>query len=181
MKVLIWFLCIYGLGLLVTLLQIYGGAALGGIPSLLLFCGMMWLAKTLCLQWDIHCMKKNARAEGLSLYQYVARDVQYVARDVSPEILQELEKMEGRYDNTHAYLKKCRSQHRLTKPQAKVLEEAYVNGTYRTVESGSGRKDAAVPQKTASPDPQAPGVSEATGGIQMTRHTRGGRGDSSAD
>lgn len=181
MKVLIWFLCIYGLGLIVTLLQIYGGAALGGIPSLLLFCGMMWLAKTLCLQWDIHCMKKNARAEGLSLYQYVARDVQYVARDVSPEILQELEKMEGRYDNTHAYLKKCRSQHRLTKPQAKVLEEAYVNGTYRTVESGSGRKDAAVPQKTASPDPQAPGVSEATGGIQMTRHTRGGRGDSSAD
>lgn len=174
MKVLIWFLCIYGLGLLVTLLQIYGGAALGGIPSLLLFCGMMWLAKTLCLQWDVSCMRKKARAAGISLYQYVARDV-------SPEILQELEKMEGRLDTIQAYLKKCRSQHRLTKPQAKVLEEAYVNGTYRTVESGSGRKDAAVPQKTASPDPQAPGVSEATGGIQMTRHTRGGRGDSSAD
>ena len=88
MKVLIWFLCIYGLDLIVTLLQIYGGATLGAIPSLLLFCGMMWLAKTLCLQWDVSCLKKNARAAGISLYWYVARDV-------SPEILQELEKWRG--------------------------------------------------------------------------------------
>lgn len=174
MKVLIWFLCIFGYALLMTLIQVSGGAALGGIPTLLLFWGMMWLAKTLCLQWDIHCMKKNARAEGLSLYQYVARDV-------SPEILQELEKMEGRYDNTHAYLKKCCSQRRLTKLQAKILEEAYVSGMHRTVESGSGRKDAAMPQKTASPYSQDSGISEAKSGIQMTRHARGGRGDSSDD
>ena len=58
--------------------------------------------------------------------------------------------MEGRYDNTHAYLKKCCSQRRLTKPQAKVLEEAYVNGRYRTVESGSGSANTRMPQKTAS-------------------------------
>lgn len=168
MKVLIWFLCIYGLGLIVTLLQIYGGAALGAIPSVLLFWGMMWLAKTLCLQWDVSCLKKNARAAGISLYWYVARDV-------SPEILQELEKMEGRYDNTHAYLKKCCSQRRLTKPQAKILEEAYVSGMHRTVESGSGRKDAAMPQKTASPDSRDSGVSEGKSGIQMTRHSRSGQ------
>ena len=168
MKVLIWFLCIYGLGLIVTLLQIYGGAALGAIPSVLLFWGMMWLAKTLCLQWDVSCMKKKARAAGISLYWYVARDV-------SPEILQELEKMEGRLDTTQAYLKKCCSQRRLTKLQAKILEEAYVSGRYRTVESGSGRKDAAMPQKTASPDSQDSGVSEGKSGIQLTRHSRSGR------
>lgn len=168
MKVLIWFLCIYGLGLIVTLLQIYGGAALGAIPSVLLFWGMMWLAKTLCLQWDVSCMKKKARAAGISLYWYVARDV-------SPEILQELEKMEGRLDTTQAYLKKCCSQRRLTKLQAKILEEAYVSGRYRTVESGSGRKDAAMPQKTASPDSQDSGVSEGKSGIQMTRHSRSGQ------
>ena len=168
MKVLIWFLCIYGLGLIVTLLQIYGGAALGAIPSVLLFWGMMWLAKTLCLQWDVSCMKKKARAAGISLYWYVARDV-------SPEILQELEKMEGRLDTTQAYLKKCCSQRRLTKLQAKILEEAYVSGRYRTVESGSGRKDAAMPQKTASPDSRDSGVSEGKSGIQMTRHSRSGQ------
>lgn len=130
------------------------------------FC--VFAARSLCLQWDVSCMKKKARAAGISLYWYVARDV-------SPEILQELEKMEGRYDNTHAYLKKCCSQRLLTKPQAKVLEEAYVSGMHRTVESGSGRKDAAMPQKTASPDSRDSGVSEGKSGIQMTRHSRSGR------
>lgn len=169
MKVLIWFLCIFGNALLTVLLQLYSGAVLGAIPSVLLFSGMIWLAETLCLQWDVSCLKKKARAEGISLYQYVSRDV-------SLEILQKLEKMEGHYDNTHAYLKKCRSQRLLTKLQAKILEDAYVSGMYKTVESGcDNRTDAAMPQKTASPDSRDSGVSEGKSVIQLTQHSRSGQ------
>ena len=168
MKVLIWFLCIFGYALSQTLLQVSGGITLGAIPTVILFGGMMWLARSLCLQWDISFLKKKAHEEGLSLFQYVARDV-------SPELLQELEKMGGNYDKTHAYLEKCSSQRRVTKPQAKILEDAYVSKMYRTVESGSGRENAAMPQKTASPDSRDSGVSEGKSGIQMTRHSRSGR------
>ena len=182
MKVLIWCGMLFLAGLLNTMVSMstpqpsmsysYNEVMQQSFVSALFPVLIVWLcvmaAKSLCLQWDVSCLKKNARAAGISLYWYVARDV-------SPEILQELEKMEGRYDNTHAYLKKCCSQRRLTKPQAKVLEEAYVSGRYRTVASGSGRKDAAMPQKTASPDSQDSGVSEGKSGIQMTRHSRSGQ------
>lgn len=175
MKVLIWFLCIFGYALLTTLLQASGDITLGAIPIVILFSGMMWLAKSLCLQWDISCLKKKARAEGVSLFQYVARDI-------SPEILQELEKMEGRYDNANAYLKKCRSQRLLTKPQAKILEDAYVSGMYKTVESGCGnRADAEMPQKTASVSSRGSDLSEEKSGIQLTRHSRSGQKNPSDD
>ena len=153
MKVLIWFLCIFGYALLKTLLQVFGGITLGAIPTVILFGGMMWLAGSLCLQWDISFLKRKAREEGLSLFQYVARDV-------SPELLQELEKMGGNYDHTHAYLKKCSSQRRVTKPQAKILEDAYVSKMYRTVESGSSSANTAMPQKTASADARNSDISE---------------------
>ncbi len=116
------------MGLVVTLLQIYGGAALGAIPSLLLFWGMMWLAKTLCLQWDVSCLKKNARAAGISLYWYVARDV-------SPEILQELEKMEGRYDNTHGYFTSF-----ITAPISPVVFTLLFTVSHRPIPQSNGHR-----------------------------------------
>lgn len=174
MKVLIWFLCIFGYALLDTLLKVFGGITLGAIPTVILFGGMMWLAGTLCLQWDISVLKKKAREEGLSLFQYVARDV-------SPELLQELEKMGGNYDHTHAYLKKCSSQRRVTKPQAKILEDAYVSKMYRTVESGSSSANTAMPQKTASADARNSDISEEKSSIQLSRHSHSGHKDSSAD
>ena len=188
MKVLIWCGMLFLAGLLNTMVSMstpqpsmsysYNEVMQQSFVSALFPVLIVWLcvmaAKSLCLQWDVSRMKKKARAAGISLYQYVARDV-------SQEILQELEKMEGRFDTTQAYLKKCCSQHRLTKPQAKVLEEAYVNGMYRTVESGSGSVNAMMPQKTPSVEVRTSDISEAKSGIQMTRHARGGRGDSSAD
>lgn len=131
-------------------------------------------ARSLCLQWDVSCLKKKAREEGVSLFQYIASDV-------SPEIIQNLEEMEGRYDRTHTYLKKCINQRLLTKPQAKILEDAYVSGMYRTVESDSSSANTAMPQKTASPYSQDSSNSEEKSDIQLTRHSRGGRRDSSVD
>lgn len=173
MKVLIWFLCIFGYALLTTLLQVSGGITLGGIPTVILFGGMMWLARSLCLQWDVSCLKKKAQEEGVSL-------LQYVASDVSPEIIQNLEEMEGHYDRTHTYLKKCTSQRLLTKLQAKILEDAYVSKMYRTVEAGHGSDaDTTVPQKAAPPCSRDSGNSEEKSNIQLTQHFRSGRRNSS--
>ena len=84
--------------------------------------------------------------------------------------------MEGRYDNTNAYLKKCRSQRLLTKLQAKILEDAYVSGMYKTVESGCGnRADAEMPQKTASVSSRGSDLLEEKSGIQLTQHSRSGQ------
>ena len=51
MKVLIWVGCIFSLALILTLIA-SSGFILGGLPSVLLFGGMIFLAKTLCKQWD---------------------------------------------------------------------------------------------------------------------------------
>lgn len=182
MKVLIWCGMLFLAGLLNTMVSMstpqpsmsysYNEVMQQSFVSALFPVLIVWLcvmaAKSLCLQWDVSCLKKKAGAEGVSLFQYVARDI-------SPEILQELEKMEGRYDNTNAYLKKCRSQRLLTKPQAKILEDAYVSGMYKTVESGCGnRTGAKMPQKTVSAGARDSGISEEKSGIQLTRHSRSG-------
>lgn len=51
MKVLIWFLCIFAYTLITTLLK-GNGIILGGIPTMILFGAMLWLARTLCKKWD---------------------------------------------------------------------------------------------------------------------------------
>ncbi len=51
MKVLIWFLCILGMSIIITLIK-EAGVVLGGIPTALLYAAMFWLARTLCRKWD---------------------------------------------------------------------------------------------------------------------------------
>ena len=53
MKFLIWFLCILVNALIITGLR-YSGVLLGAIPTVLLFVGMMALARFLCKKWDEH-------------------------------------------------------------------------------------------------------------------------------
>lgn len=63
MKVLIWFLCIFANALITTIIK-YNGIILGAIPSVLLFAGTMWLARTLCKKWDVYKEKKSAEKKG---------------------------------------------------------------------------------------------------------------------
>lgn len=51
MKILIWFLCFFGYGLITTTLS-GAGILLGAIPTMLLLGGTLWLAKVLCKSWD---------------------------------------------------------------------------------------------------------------------------------
>lgn len=51
MKILIWFLCILVYAVITVLLNM-SGIILGGIPTVILVGGAMWLAKTLCKKWD---------------------------------------------------------------------------------------------------------------------------------
>lgn len=51
MKILIWFLCILVYAIITVLLNM-SGIILGGIPTVILVGGAMWLAKTLCKKWD---------------------------------------------------------------------------------------------------------------------------------
>lgn len=50
MKALIWIGCIFLSAILSTVLSDAG--IRGAIPSTLLFCGMMWVARTLCKKYD---------------------------------------------------------------------------------------------------------------------------------
>lgn len=58
MKVLIWILCIFANALIITLLK-ESGIRLGGIPTMILFSAMLWLAGTLCKKWDKHKGRGN--------------------------------------------------------------------------------------------------------------------------
>ena len=51
MKVVIWLGCIFGLSFFIVILK-NAGIILGGIPTALLFGGMLWLARTMCKKWD---------------------------------------------------------------------------------------------------------------------------------
>ena len=53
MKVLIWILCIFANALITTILK-ESGILLGAIPTMILFAGMLWVARTLCKKWDEH-------------------------------------------------------------------------------------------------------------------------------
>lgn len=53
MKIFIWFLCILANAIITTVIK-ESGVILGAIPSVLLFGGTMWLARTLCKKWDEH-------------------------------------------------------------------------------------------------------------------------------
>lgn len=53
MKFLIWFLCIFASSLISTCLKA-AGVMLGAIPTIILFGAAMWLARTLCKNWDEH-------------------------------------------------------------------------------------------------------------------------------
>ena len=58
MKVLIWLGYIFGLSLFIVILKNVG-IILGGIPTALLFWGMLWLARALCKKWDEHKAEKG--------------------------------------------------------------------------------------------------------------------------
>jgi ribosomal protein L40E len=45
------------------------GVILGAIPTVLLFAGTMWLARTLCKKWDIHKANKEAQKNSLEQNQ----------------------------------------------------------------------------------------------------------------
>lgn len=62
MKVLIWFLCILAYSIITTLIK-ECGIILGGIPTVILFGGTMWLARTLCTKWDEHKETKTEQKE----------------------------------------------------------------------------------------------------------------------
>ncbi len=68
MKALIWFLCIFANALITTLLK-ESGIILGGIPTVLLFAGTMWLARTLCKKWDTHKANKEVQQNSLKQNQ----------------------------------------------------------------------------------------------------------------
>ncbi len=51
MKVLIWVGCVFAYAV-VTVLINSSGIMLGAIPTVLLFGGTMWLARTLCSKYD---------------------------------------------------------------------------------------------------------------------------------
>ena len=51
MKVLIWVGCVLVYAIVVTLIN-SAGVILGAIPTMILFGGMMWAAKTLCKKYD---------------------------------------------------------------------------------------------------------------------------------
>ena len=59
MKVLIWCLCFFANAFITTILK-QAGIMLGGIPTMLLFAGTIWLARTLCKSWD---ERKKAKKE----------------------------------------------------------------------------------------------------------------------
>lgn len=61
MKVLIWFFCISLCSIFVVFLG-YAGIRLGGIPTMLLYGGMWWTARTLCKKWDAHQAEKKVKA-----------------------------------------------------------------------------------------------------------------------
>lgn len=60
MKVLIWVLCFFANALITTVLKEELGIGLGAIPTILLFGGTIWLARTLCKKWDKHKKSKKA-------------------------------------------------------------------------------------------------------------------------
>lgn len=60
MKVLIWFLCIFACAIITSLIK-ETGIILGAIPTVILFTGTMWLARTLCKKWDEHNKNKATK------------------------------------------------------------------------------------------------------------------------
>ena len=58
MKAVIWLGCIFSLSFFMVILK-NSGIILGGIPTALLFGGMLWLARTLCKKWDEHKAEKG--------------------------------------------------------------------------------------------------------------------------
>lgn len=51
MKFLIWVGCIFLVSVITTSIRM-NGIILGAIPTVILYAGMVWLAKTLCKKWD---------------------------------------------------------------------------------------------------------------------------------
>ncbi len=61
-KVLIWFLCALGYGLLMATFNVLGGT-LGGLPTIALAGGTILLAKASCKKWDEHWSKKHTSSQ----------------------------------------------------------------------------------------------------------------------
>lgn len=51
MKVVIWGLCIFVYAAITVALRSCG-VILGGIPTMILYASMFWVARTLCKKWD---------------------------------------------------------------------------------------------------------------------------------
>lgn len=51
MKFLIWFLCILAYAIFTAMLR-GAGVILGAVPTIILWLGLCWLARTLCKKWD---------------------------------------------------------------------------------------------------------------------------------
>lgn len=60
MKVLIWIGCLFANALITTLFK-ENGIILGAIPTVLLYLGAVYLARTLCKLWDERNVKNNAQ------------------------------------------------------------------------------------------------------------------------
>ena len=59
MKILIWVLCAFANGFITTLLK-DNGMYLGAIPPAALWGGTIFLARTLCKEWDDHKRRKQS-------------------------------------------------------------------------------------------------------------------------
>ena len=59
MKVLIWILCIFANSFFTTALKT-NGISLGALPTLVLWGGTIFLARTLCKEWDDHKRRKQS-------------------------------------------------------------------------------------------------------------------------
>lgn len=73
MKVLIYIVCFFGLGVFINELR-SNGIYLGGLPVGLLYGGMFWIARTLCKKWDSHKAKKalnDAVSKGMNALDFV--------------------------------------------------------------------------------------------------------------
>ena len=60
MKAIIWIVCIVALSTCMVLIK-NCGIILGGIPSALMFGGMLWLAKKLCSKLDEKRQTKDSK------------------------------------------------------------------------------------------------------------------------
>lgn len=59
MKVLIWIVCFFVQGMIITLFK-NSGIILGALPTMALFGFTLWLARTLCKKYDEHKEQKSS-------------------------------------------------------------------------------------------------------------------------